>query len=44
MAGAEMRNGLASALTGLSSLAERRTRMPRRVGSAKAAKIAVTRC
>ena len=40
---AEMRNGLARALAGLSSLTESRTRMRRRVGSARAAKIAVIR-
>jgi hypothetical protein len=38
-----MRNGLAKTLTGLSSLAERPTRIRRRVGSAKAAKISVSR-
>jgi len=42
MAGGDMRNGLAKAVTGLSPLVERRTKMPRRVASAKAAKIRVT--
>lgn len=35
MAGGEMRNGLANAVTGLSPRSERRTRMRRRVGSSQ---------
>jgi len=38
-----MRNGLAKAVTGLSILFESRTRMRRRVGSARAEKMAVMR-